>query len=265
MIKTIRKKNLSTVYEILISVLALLATVIAFLDLIGKISIEHSMFLYWTDLSILIIFSIDYFTRLLIANDKKDFFIHNLLDLIAIIPFNTFFRALRIAKLFKLARLSKVTKISRFVRLIAFSKKFLNIIDVFLHTNGFIYIVYVTVTLIITGSIGIYFAEMGQSINSFGDAIWWSFVTTTTVGYGDISPKTVLGRVIAAVLMMSGIGFIGMLTGTIATYFIGKSKPKNKETVETKHKCMDVSFLNEEQYNQVVNFISCIKSNDNEK
>jgi voltage-gated potassium channel len=253
----IKRENLNAAYEIFISVLALLATVIAFLDLIGKISIESSLLLYWIDLSILIIFTIDYFTRLIIAKNKKDFFIHNLLDLIAILPFNSIFRALRIARLFKLARLSKI---ARFARLIVFSKKFTNKVEVFLHTNGFIYILYVTITLVLTGSVGIYFAEMGQSINSFGDAIWWSFVTTTTVGYGDISPKTTLGRVIAAVLMITGIGFIGMLTGTIATYFLGKSKPK--EIVSVEQKTINVSDLNEEQYKQVVNFICYIKSND---
>lgn len=46
-------------------------------------------------------------------------------------------------------------------------------------------------------------------------------VTTTTVGYGDVSPSTGLGRLVAAVLMVVGIGTIGMITGSIATYFIG--------------------------------------------
>jgi voltage-gated potassium channel len=59
------------------------------------------------------------------------------------------------------------------------------------------------------------------TIGSFPDAAWWSVVTTTTVGYGDLSPENPLARVVAVVLMLVGIGTIGMLTGSIATYFIG--------------------------------------------
>lgn len=50
--------------------------------------------------------------------------------------------------------------------------------------------------------------------------MWWSLVTATTVGYGDISPASPMGRMIAALLMVVGIGTIGMVTGSIATYFI---------------------------------------------
>lgn len=59
-------------------------------------------------------------------------------------------------------------------------------------------------------------------METFGDAIWWSLVTTTTVGYGDISPESVGGRVLAGILMVIGIGFLGMVTGSVATYFVDR-------------------------------------------
>ncbi|MBA4495672.1 potassium channel family protein [Paenactinomyces guangxiensis] len=52
------------------------------------------------------------------------------------------------------------------------------------------------------------------------DAVWWAVVTTTTVGYGDISPVTLGGRVIATILMFTGIGLIGSVTASVATHFI---------------------------------------------
>ncbi len=55
---------------------------------------------------------------------------------------------------------------------------------------------------------------------SFIDAVWWSIVTVTTVGYGDISPATPGGRIVGIVLMITGIGLLGVLTATIATLFI---------------------------------------------
>lgn len=88
-------------------------------------------------------------------------------------------------------------------------------LHVFLHTNNFIYVLYTSLVLVLTSSFLMAYIED----QSFGDALWWSIVTCTTVGYGDISPATTLGRIIAIVLMIFGIGLLGMLTGTITTYF----------------------------------------------
>lgn len=67
------------------------------------------------------------------------------------------------------------------------------------------------------------FAE-GSKITTFGDAIWWAIVTITTVGYGDLYPVTLLGRVIAVVLMLSGIVVIGILTAALASWLVEEIK-----------------------------------------
>ncbi len=59
-----------------------------------------------------------------------------------------------------------------------------------------------------------------SNIHSAADAMWWSFVTVTTVGYGDHFPVTPSGRVLAAVLMIAGIGLFGTFTAYIATAFL---------------------------------------------
>jgi len=59
-----------------------------------------------------------------------------------------------------------------------------------------------------------------SAIQSVGDAFWWAIVTTTTVGYGDVSPVTTEGRIIAVALMFVGIGFIGVFTATITSFFL---------------------------------------------
>ena len=76
----------------------------------------------------------------------------------------------------------------------------------------------VTVAL---GAAGAYLFEQGanRSIGSYGDALWWAIVTATTVGYGDVSPVTVEGRVIAVLLMLVGIGVISIFTATVASFF----------------------------------------------
>jgi voltage-gated potassium channel len=71
-----------------------------------------------------------------------------------------------------------------------------------------------------------------DNMETFADALWWSLVTTTTVGYGDISPETTGGRILAGILMIVGIGFLGMVTGSIATYFVDRLS-KCQEEVNT--------------------------------
>jgi voltage-gated potassium channel len=57
-----------------------------------------------------------------------------------------------------------------------------------------------------------------------GDALWWAVVTATTIGYGDLSPVTVEGRLIAVVLMLTGIGVIGVFTATVASFFFEQER-----------------------------------------
>ncbi len=56
-------------------------------------------------------------------------------------------------------------------------------------------------------------------INNYPDALWWAIVTATTVGYGDIVPVTPIGRILASIMMLFGIAFIGMITSTITNFF----------------------------------------------
>ncbi|CDX64447.1 Putative uncharacterized protein [Leuconostoc citreum] len=64
------------------------------------------------------------------------------------------------------------------------------------------------------------------------DSLWWAIATTTTVGYGDISPHTEVGRFVAIVLMIVGIGLIGSVTSTVTAYFVEEKKDETKSNVE---------------------------------
>jgi len=79
-----------------------------------------------------------------------------------------------------------------------------------------------TFLIIIFGAIGMFYFERAANDGIAGifDAIWWSLVTITTVGYGDISPITIGGRLIAVIVMLMGIGFLGLFTATIASIFV---------------------------------------------
>jgi len=219
------KKIVKVSYNVIITLLALFSVVLVLLDFSSILNLSSPP---WetVDYVILIIFAVDYFTRLFMSKDKKQFFISNIFDLIAIIPVNAVLSLFRVTRLFRIARLTKLSRLAKGLRLFrAFG--FLGVLkrrlDKFLHTNGFIYVLYCAGALILFSSLAMSYLEN----KSFGDALWWSIVTTTTVGYGDISPTSTAGRVIAVILMIFGIGLIGMLTGTITTYFTNKTIDKS--------------------------------------
>jgi voltage-gated potassium channel len=202
--------------------LAVVAVVLAILDLSKGLLWWQSLI----DTIITIVFIVDYVLRLLISKDKRTFFTENILDLIAIIPFTS---------LFKIFRVFKFLKILKFIKLVRFSAYFARLykhIQFFFNVTGFKYMVAVCAVCILTGGMLIHFTE-GMS---FADGIWWAFVTATTVGYGDISPTTICGRIIASVLMIVGIGLIGSLTSTITALFFNrksKSDTAREEIIQT--------------------------------
>ncbi len=84
-----------------------------------------------------------------------------------------------------------------------------------------------TVLLMLVASLAVLEAERGapgSSINNFGDALWWSGVTVTTVGYGDVAPVTMTGRIAAFGLMLVGIAVLGVITASVATWFVERTR-----------------------------------------
>lgn len=208
------KEQLLILYDLLFSGLAIVAVWLAIRDMTTGCSVVQQN----VDFTINIIFVVDYVLRLRISKNKKEFFRNNVLDLIAIIPFNSLFKIFRVFKIFKMLKLLKLAKTSaRFARLYKRIKFFFDL-------NGFKYMILTTLICIGIGGVTIHYAE-GMS---FSDGLWWSFVTATTVGYGDISPSTIPGRIIATVLMLVGIGLIGSLTSTITTLFFQKHEQKSE-------------------------------------
>lgn len=243
-------KTQHKIYDILISSLAAAAVILVLIDLSEGLNEWQSRL----DLGILTIFLIDYLVRLWIAPDKWKFVRTNICDLIAILPFHTIFR------LFKAASLTRAARLAKLPRLFAFLYRPLKKARRFLNTNGFKYVAFVTAALIILGGILIHFAE-GMS---YGDGIWWAFVTTTTVGYGDISPSTFYGRMIAMVLMLVGIGLIGTVTSTLTSYFLNAgTKSVRNETLEAiKIRLDDFEHLSEQDVDDICHILKTLKKNE---
>ncbi|MBE6070523.1 MAG: potassium channel family protein [Clostridium butyricum] len=248
----INNEKIELAYDIGAGAMAIIAVLVVMLGFSDSLSANEMRIVNIADVCIYIIFVLDYFIRLFTCKNKKIFFKYNIIDLIAIVPLG----------------FGQTTAFSAFklIKVVAYILRLLVNIKEILFTNGFIYALGSTFVITIISSIGIYIFEYGsEGINNYGDALWWSFVTVTTVGYGDISPTTNGGRFIACILMITGIGFLSMLTSTISTFFFQtienkKKKEKiiyNEEVIDK----LDISDLPLEKRQSLISYYEYLKDN----
>jgi voltage-gated potassium channel len=161
--------------------------------------LEIALWLTW------LVFALDYAVRLTLAVDKRKFFVTHLFDLLAVLlPMIRQLRVLRLITVFKLLN-------RRFE-------------DKFRERVG-IYAAGVTAVVGLSASLAVLDAERHHpdaTITTFGDAVWWTLTTISTVGYGDRYPVTWEGRLVAALLMIGGIALLGVITGTIASWLVSR-------------------------------------------
>ncbi len=260
------KLKLQLIYESIMIVLALISVILVFASMFSIISIYEQPYKAMETI-ILAVFWIDYILRLYLSENKREFFKNNFFDLLAILPLSksfAIFRLIRIIKLAQVAQLYNVTRLFKVFELIIEANRNLNN---FLRTNGFVYLLYCTMLLTVSSAVIMSYAEN----ISFSDSLWWAIVTCTTVGYGDIAPVTSLGRFIAVVLMIFGVGFLGMLTSTITTFVANLAKERKRKleaTNKTEEELVSSDYfelihiindLNETQQTKLLAFAKSLK------
>ena len=217
MIVMTRKKRI--IYNIIMAFLSLAIATILIVQLTLKLGYNSEIILTNIAYTIWAIFVIDFVIRFFISTDKKIFIKNNIIDLISIIPFHTFFILLSNLGVFHLgSKYIILLKLVMVLRIVAIVKRSNSNFYRFMRTNNFSYTLFIALIIIFLSSIAMSYFEKWN----IGDSLWWSIVTVTTVGYGYICPKTFSGRIVASILMIFGIGFIGSLTSTLSTYFIKK-------------------------------------------
>ncbi|NPA87295.1 MAG: potassium transporter TrkA [Epsilonproteobacteria bacterium] len=157
-----------------------------------------------------------------------------IIDLLAILPGYRPLRIFRIFVIFRLFKLLRYTKsINTFLEVLA-NKKFE--LFILLIAVGF-------VTFIGGAVIYVFEAHANPKIDNFFDAIYWSLITISTVGYGDITPVTHEGKVLTMILIIIGIGFISFATSIIASAFTEKLEELKAERVVRQVKSMNDVYL----------------------
>ncbi len=156
------------------------------------------------------LFVIDIAAKIIIAPNRLRYALDHWLEvLVALLPF---IRPLRLVRLFVFGS-----------RAVLGARRLVNIDFILVYALG----------VVIIGATVVTAAEQGRdTIESFPDALWWSVVTVTTVGYGDMTPETVAGRAVAVVLMIGGIGLFGGLTANLASAIV-KSEDQTDADLQT--------------------------------
>ena len=168
------------------------------------------------DATLTIVFVIDLLRRLVVADSKARYLEqgHGWIDVLAAVPFLRVFRIFRVVRVFRIFhRLGGADRSFR----IFFSDK---------AAGGLLSVILIAILVLEFGSLLILVAETGvpgATITNAGDATWYTIVTMSTVGYGDVSPVSGMGRAIGALIIVVGVGVFGTLTGFVANIFLSPS------------------------------------------
>lgn len=227
--ETVPPRKRSNSYNIFILVLTVLSLAIMVVMLL-PLSPQTIELLRVYDNLVCVIFLIDFAYSLFSTPKKSDYFIkeRGWLDLLGSIP------SLGITQYGGLLRLARLSRLARIARLMKGENKKELVEDVLQNRSqyaAFITILLTILVLTVSSVLVLQFesADPESSIQTGGDALWYSIVTITTVGYGDFYPITAAGRVAGMFIMFAGVGIIGALASLLSSLLVGGGSPAPAE------------------------------------
>lgn len=223
-------KKRSNAYNIFILVLTVVSLVIMAVMLLPLDDATIGLLQFYDNL-ICVIFLIDFFLNLRAAPKKSDYFIKDRgwLDLLGSVP--SLGVTFKYSGILRLARLSRLARIARLMR--GENKKTL-LKDVTENRSQYTALVTILLTIIVLAAASVLVLQFESAspdgkITTGKDALWYSMVTITTVGYGDYYPVTPGGRITAMFIMVAGVGLIGVLASLLSNLLIGTPPAAEEE------------------------------------
>lgn len=220
-------------FDVLLICSIILSVLLVMLDSIPGIHDRWGAWLFAAELIITLLFSVEYLLRLYSARRpaRYAFSFYGLVDILAILPgyasllfpglhFLSTVRILRVLRIFRILKLVQYMGEGNNLWLALTRSRYK--IAVFLTT--------VMTAVVVVGSL-MYIVEGAEAgFTSIPTSIYWAIVTMTTVGYGDIAPKSPLGQTVASLLMVTGYGIIAVPTGIVTSEMLRPSAPKPGES-----------------------------------
>lgn len=207
-------------FDIFLLVLIVISTSMVMIETVPWIQAKYHIYIFRIEFFITILFTIEYFLRIITVKDKREYIFSTLgiLDLLAIVPFllSIFFPVLHY---FAVIRMFRMLRIFRIFNLADYMDDSQYIMSAMRNSSRKIYIflLFISVFIIFIGCI-MFVVEDGQNgFTSIPQSIYWAVVTITTVGYGDVSPTTGLGKFISIIVMLCGYSIIAVPTGIVTS------------------------------------------------
>ena len=214
-------------FDFFIQFLVVISVVSFTVETLPDLSPESKSFLHLTEVTTVTLFTIEYMLRLYVADHKAKFVFSffGLIDFFAILPFylamGVDLRSLRAVRMIRLVRLLKLMRYSKALK--HYGDAFYQIKD------ELVIFLIVTMFMLYFSAVGIYYFEHPAQPEKFASVfhcLWWALGTLTTVGYGDIYPMTVGGKLFTFVMLMLGLGVVAVPAGLISAALLQVTKGK---------------------------------------
>lgn len=205
------------IFDLTIQVLIVGSLIVLPLETLPDLPAVAHQWLRVFDAFTLVVFTVEYILRIVAARQKLRFIFSffGIIDLLAILPFylalGVDMRSLRAFRLFRLLRTFKIVRYNQAIR------RFWRAIT--LAREEIVLFIGVTLLMLYFAAVGIYYFEheaQPEAFASIFDSLWWAVVTLTTVGYGDVYPVTVGGRIFTFIILLIGLGIVSIPTGLFA-------------------------------------------------
>lgn len=201
-------------FQVAVLVLSLFVFAVLAIELVVPLDPEIQRLAGWVDDAVCVVLFTDFVVRFRRAESKLEFLRWGWIDLVASIP---------VIEALRWGRALRVLRVLRLIRAVRSLRAFLSVVFQRRGAGGVVTVATVAFLTIALASLGILAVEprAEANITTAEDALWWSFATVTTVGYGDVYPVSEAGRAIATALMIVGVGLFGVLSGSVASIFLG--------------------------------------------
>lgn len=218
------------IFDYFIQLLIFLSLVSFSIETLPDISEELFFYLNIFESICIVIFSIEYILRISVSKEplKYIFSFYGLIDILAIIPFYLRgpldLRALRVFRVFRIFRALKLIRYNRALDRFKIAARLVK--------EEVVLFLIITLILIFLASAGIYFFENDAQPNQFKSifhSFWWAVVTLTTVGYGDVYPITIGGKIFTFFVLIIGVGIVTVPAGLVASALSKARKIENEE------------------------------------
>jgi len=219
-------------FDIILLIVILYSIIIVMMESVPRFDNKFHDFFNISEWIVTILFTIEYGLRLVCIKrpSKYIFSFFGIIDLLSTIPkyltfffvgsqYFTAFRALRLLRVFRILKLVRfIGESNNLARAVKSSK-----------TKIFVFVFFVLIVSVLLGTIMYLVEGPEHGFNSIPHSVYWTIVTLTTVGYGDISPETPLGQFIATFIMIIGYGIIAVPTGIVSAEYVAAKQHENDE------------------------------------